>query len=114
MKPIVQHYYDDQEVKKAVEKLSSKGIKKEDLYVLFLDDERTKRVANESNANEVNTKELGVGTAVANMFTKKGDELRTQLKELGFSQSEANGYEEELDTGKILLIIANEEEVTKG
>jgi hypothetical protein len=45
------------------------------------------------------------------MFSKKGDELRNKLQEIGLSQEEAHEYEDELDEGKILLIVTDTEGV---
>lgn len=87
---------------------SQKGISKDNLYVISHDDDRTERVADNVDANTVGINEEGLGTAVGNIFRKKGDELREKFKQLGFSQTEANEFEEKLDHGKILLIITNE------
>jgi hypothetical protein len=107
MKPTVKEFYNDQELISEVEKLSSQGIDKKNLYVLSHDDDRTERVADNANANEIGAKETGIGTAVGNMILSKGDELRNQLQEMGFSKKEADHYEEKMDEGKILLLVQN-------
>lgn len=107
MKPVVEEFKDDTELMNVVKSLSSKGISKENLYVLSHDDDRTDRVADKVDANKIGINEMGFDTYVSNIFSKKGDELRSQLKELGFSQQEANNYEEKLDQGTILLINTN-------
>jgi adenylosuccinate synthase len=107
MKPTVKEFYNDEELISEVEKLSSQGINKKNLYVLSHDDDRTERVADNANANEIGAKETGIGTAVGNMILSKGDELRNQLQEMGFSKEEADQYEEKLDEGKILLLVQN-------
>jgi hypothetical protein len=107
MKPTVKEFYDDKELITEVEKLSSQGVDKHTLYVLSHDDDRTDRVADRADVNEIGVKETGIGTAVGNMILKKGDELRNKLMEVGFSHEEADQYEEKLDEGKILLIVKN-------
>lgn len=107
MKPVVEEFKDDTELMNVVKSLSSKGVSKENLYVLSHDDDRTDRVADKVDANKIGINEMGFDTYVSNIFSKKGDELRSQLKELGFSQQEANNYEEKLDQGTILLINTN-------
>ncbi len=107
MKPVVEEFKNDTELMNVVKSLSSKGISKENLYVLSHDDDRTDRVADKVDANKIGINEMGFDTYVSNIFSKKGDELRSQLKELGFSQQEANNYEEKLDQGTILLINTN-------
>lgn len=54
---------------------------------------------------------MDLGDAVGNLFNKKGDELRTKLQEIGFSEAEAENYEEDMDEGKVLLIVTNNENV---
>lgn len=101
MKPIVTEFKDDVELKKEVKRLSEKGISKSDLYVMSHDDDRTDRVADNISAGKLGE---GLSTEDGNVFNKKGDELRAQLKELGFSQEESNEFEKKLDHGTVLLI----------
>ncbi|GGB50432.1 general stress protein [Virgibacillus dakarensis] len=105
MKPIVKEFQDDTALMTEVKELSAKGIHKDNLYVMSHDADRTNRVAEKVDANKVGVSEEGLGTAVGNIFRKKGDELRQKFKELGFAQHEANELEEKLDHGKILLIV---------
>lgn len=107
MKPIVIEFQDDVELVNKIQELSQQGVPKEDLYVISHDDDRTKRVADKSNANTIGIDEVGVTTAVGNIFRKKGDELRAKFKEIGFTQMEANELESKLDQGKVLLIHKN-------
>lgn len=107
MKPAVQEFKDDVELINEVKSLAEKGVSKDTLYVMSHDDDRTERVADNADANQVGLDEVGFETYVSNVFSKKGDELRNQLKELGFSQQEADNYEEKLDHGTILLINTN-------
>lgn len=109
MKPTVKEFQDDKALMQEVKTQAANGVKKENLYVMSHDDDRTDRVAGKVDANEVGLQEEGLGTAVSNIFNKKGDELRAKLRELGFDQSESSNLEEKLDHGKILLIINNEE-----
>lgn len=104
MKPDVKEFKDDVELKKEVKKLSEDGVSKSNLYVMSHDDDRTDRVADSIAAGKLGE---GLSTEDGNVFTKKGDELRAQFKELGFSQDEANEFEKKLDHGTILLINTN-------
>lgn len=107
MKPVVKEFKDDTELMKEVKNLADKGVSRDELYVMSHDDDRTDRVADKVDANKVGVDEEGLNTSVKNIFRKKGDELRAQFKELGFSQAEADSYEEKLDHGTILLINTN-------
>lgn len=105
LKPIVKEFQDDQALIAEVEAQAILGVKKEDLYVISHDADRTSRVADKVDANEIGVKETGLGVAIENMFNKKGDELRSKMNELGFTEQEAAQLEEKLDHGKILLLI---------
>lgn len=107
MTPIVKEFQDDMALVEEVKIQNSMGVSKDNLYVISHDDDRTKRIANKVNANEIGVKEEGLKLAVENMFNKKGDELRNKFEEIGFSENEASMLEEKLDHGKIFLIIAN-------
>lgn len=109
MKPIVKEFQDDQALTAEVEALAAGGIPKENLYVISHDDDRTDRVSDNVDANEVGIKEIGLKVAVENMFRKKGDELRAKFEELGFTPGEAGDLEEKLDHGKVLLLIKENE-----
>ncbi|WP_042223984.1 general stress protein [Oceanobacillus manasiensis] len=109
MKPFIKEYTNDEVLKTDVSILKDKGINREDVYVLSHDDDRTKRLAGSADANTIGVKEMDFGNAVGNLFNSKGDELRTKLQEIGFSQAEAENYEEDLDEGKVLLIVTNNE-----
>ena len=114
MKPTVKEYTNDEMLKQDVTELKNQGIDKQDIYILSHDDERTNRVAGNADANTIGLSEMGLGSAVGNIFSKKGDELRTKLEEIGFSKEEAERYEEKLDEGKILLMVTNRDRVTGG
>ncbi|WP_026570550.1 MULTISPECIES: general stress protein [Sediminibacillus] len=111
MSPFIRKYTNDEQLQQDVNKLSQKGIDKDNVYVLAHDSDRTKRVADNADANTIGLNEMNLKSAVGNMFNKKGDELRTKLKEVGLSDVEANNYEEELDEGKVLLVVTNTDNV---
>ncbi|PWA10430.1 general stress protein [Pueribacillus theae] len=114
MKPSVREFTNDQELINAVNELSSQGFDKDNLYVMAHDSDREDRLADQSDANEVGLKELGLGSAVKNLFSSEGDQLRTKLEELGFSEMEAEQYERKLDDGKVLLIVCDDDGKSSG
>lgn len=71
MKPVVKEYTNDEQLMKDVEELQQMGVAKEDVYVLAHDDDRTERLADNTNANTIGAKETGLKHAVGNMFNKK-------------------------------------------
>ncbi|WP_249869963.1 general stress protein [Oceanobacillus saliphilus] len=111
MKPFIREYVNEQQLKTDVNKLQAKGVPKDDIYILTHDDERTGRLADSADTNTIGMKEMDFSSAVGNMFNSQGDELRNKLEEMGFSKAEAENYEEDLDDGKILLMVTNDEQV---
>lgn len=87
-----------------VKELGSTGYLAENIYVLAHDQERTDRIVDATNAQEVGIKEEGVFHSLANLFRSRGDELRSKIVSLGFTDTEAEFYEKELDLGKVLVI----------
>ncbi|GAA0367082.1 general stress protein [Bacillus horti] len=111
MKPVVREYMNDEKLVHDVQELANRGIDKNDMFILSHDDDRTNRVADSAEANTIGVRELGLGSAVSNIFVSKGDELRKKIEEIGLSSVEAELYEEKLDEGKILLFIMDHEKV---
>ncbi|KAB2395400.1 MULTISPECIES: general stress protein [Bacillus cereus group] len=107
-KPVVYEYQNEQEVVMKVKELELQGIHQDDIYVLTHEKHLTKKIADDTNTNTIGVKEQGLGTSIINFFSKKGDELRNQMEEMGLSKEEANLYEEKLDQGKILLLVTAE------
>ncbi|MCA1023741.1 general stress protein [Halobacillus litoralis] len=107
MIPLVREYTNDEQLKDMVEKLKNEGLDNEEIYILSHDDDRTERISKSVYANTIGASEQDAKSVLTNIFSKKGDELRTKMQEIGFSKEEAGQYEEDLDEGKVLLIITN-------
>lgn len=89
---------------KEVNRLHSSGYIKEDIYVISHNQDHENRIAEAANSSEVGLEEEGLFGTIANMFRSRGDELRSKISSLGFSEAEADFYEKELDLGKVLVI----------
>ncbi|WP_028782523.1 general stress protein [Thalassobacillus devorans] len=111
MKPFIREYTNDEKVIEDVKKLKDRGIDSDNVYVLTHDDDRTDRLASNASANTIGFSEQDFKNAIGNLFSKKGDELRTKLQEMGFSEEEADRYEEEMDQGRVLLLVTETEDV---
>ncbi|MGD6776120.1 general stress protein [Sutcliffiella horikoshii] len=105
MKPTYKEFQNDEQVVGAVQELKTRGVHEDDIYVITHDDDRTNRVADNADANTVSAGEVGLDTYVKNIFRSKGDELRAQFQELGFTAPEAEQLEEKLDHGKVILVV---------
>ncbi|MGP4062382.1 general stress protein [Halobacillus sp. H74] len=109
MKPLIREYTNDEILMKDIKSLKDKGIDNKEIYILSHDDDRTDRIAKNVNANTIGLSEQDLTNVLSNIFNKQGDELRIKLQEMGFSQKEAEEYEEDMDEGKVLLIVTNPE-----
>ncbi|MEW4283507.1 general stress protein [Priestia koreensis] len=92
------------QAKEIVETLVRNGFTMDEIYLLAHDKNRSEDLADAIDTNNIGLKEQGVGSAIANVFRSRGDELRSKMTSLGLSQPEAERYEEELDRGKVLVI----------
>ncbi|MCP3031682.1 general stress protein [Halobacillus sp. A1] len=109
--PYIKEFTNDEKLMEDIKKLQNNGISSKEIYVLSHDDDRTNRIADNANANTIGLSEQDVKTFVGNIFNKQGDELRAKLQEIGFSEEDAHEYEEDMDEGKVLLIVTSNENV---
>ncbi|MCA0981510.1 general stress protein [Exiguobacterium aestuarii] len=105
MSVLYKEFTNDEEVVTAVQSMKSNGVDESNIYVITHDDDRSKRVADNADANTVSASDIGLGTAAKNVFRKKGDELRAEFQELGFTKEESERLEEKLDQGKVLVVV---------
>ncbi|MBM7580296.1 general stress protein [Jeotgalibacillus terrae] len=94
-------FTNDEEVVNAIGSIKAKGVNEDTIYVVTHDDDRTKRIADNADANTPG----GFASKAKNIFNKKGDELRDQFQHLGFTASEAEALEEKLDEGKVIVVV---------
>ncbi|UOR13532.1 general stress protein [Halobacillus amylolyticus] len=104
-------FHNDEQLSESIDKLRNNGIRDEDIYILAHDNDHDRRARKETDANKIGVKVTGMGTAMKNVFRGKGDKLRSKMKEIGFDASKAEQLEEELDKGKTLLVVTNQDEV---
>ncbi|XCA83781.1 general stress protein [Exiguobacterium mexicanum] len=105
MSVLYKEFTNDEAVVTAIQSMKAKGIEDKHIYVITHDDDRTDRVADNADANTVTASDVGLGTAAKNLFRKKGDELRAQFEQLGFSSAEADQLEKKLDQGKVIVVV---------
>ncbi|PPA71022.1 general stress protein [Jeotgalibacillus proteolyticus] len=111
MKPKFKVFHNDESLDQTIGKLRKDGVRDEDIYVLSHDNDHVRRNRKGNDANKVGVSETGVGTALKNVFRSKDDKLVSKMEEMGFETDKAEELEEELDKGKTLLIVANQEKV---
>jgi hypothetical protein len=92
------------EVQEQVYKFQTEGYAKDQIFVLTHDKDRTKRLAENTDAERIGIAEEGLGTAIANVFRSTGDELRAKMRSMGISEQDAERLEREMDQDRILVI----------
>lgn len=105
MAPFIKAYHNDDKIQESIEILKSNKVDTKNIYVITHDDDRTKRIADNSGANVIGMSEQGVADAVKTSLKKKGDALRNKLQNIGFDENQATQYEAELDKGVVYLIV---------
>lgn len=91
--------------KEKIDELTLQGYTKDDIYVFDHEKDLTDELSDKLDVNEAGMKEEGVMEKVANVFRKRGDELRSQFQSLGLTEAEADRYEEELDKKRIVIVV---------
>src|SRR5690349_19605492 len=105
LRPVFREFENDDYLIAEAQRLKDRGTSPDEMYVLAHDTDRTKRVANEAGLNTLGVTEVGIRATLQNLFMKKGDELRNDLEQIGFTRIEAEELEERLDQGRIFLIV---------
>src|SRR3954463_239704 len=102
---IVQIVENGVEAKKFIDRLIMQGgFKKDDIYLLAHDKNRSEHLTDALDINDVGVGEQGFFDSIANVFRSRGDELRSKLESLGLSITEAEHYEEEMDYGRCVVV----------
>jgi hypothetical protein len=92
------------QAKKEIEDLVTQGYTHDDIYIFAHDKKRGKDITDALDTEEVGMKEQGFLDSMKNMFSSRGDELRSKMEAAGLSKDEAAKAESELDEGKLVLI----------
>ncbi|MFD1064760.1 general stress protein [Oceanobacillus locisalsi] len=100
----VKSYTNDEMLEKDVNKLKDNNINSDNIFILSHDDDRTARIAKNTATAGVDYNKQDIGDD----FEKQGDELREKLRELGISNEDAHEYEEDMDEGKVFLIVKDD------
>ncbi|MDY0395686.1 general stress protein [Virgibacillus halophilus] len=111
MNPKFKIFHDDEQLSDSIDKIRKNGVNDDDIYILAYDNPHDRRTRKKTDANKIGARVTGVGTAMKNIFRGKSDTLISKMKEIGFDQSKAQQLENELDKGKSLLVVTNEDEV---
>ncbi|MFS0907483.1 general stress protein [Priestia aryabhattai] len=95
---------DGYEVKEAIEQFLSLGFRKDNIYLLANERDRTEELTNVLNTNDIGISEPMDNNLMTNSFHFYKDELHSKFHSLGLSAAEVQQYEKELNWGRILVI----------
>jgi hypothetical protein len=95
------------EASNLVSELQNQGYPKEDVYIFAHEKGRSKDLTDATETGSVGTEEQGILDSLENVFRKRGDELRSKMRSLGLTTTEAEQYEEVLDKGQLVVIASN-------
>ncbi|MGD6816468.1 general stress protein [Metabacillus sp. 84] len=93
-----------------VRKLEEQGISRDSIYLFAQDEERSKHLTENTDTGKMNTLDQGLFNMMANAFRSRTDELTSKLEALGVSQNEALQYENELASGRIIILAQEKEQ----
>ena len=91
------------QAKEEIERLETQGYSRDDIYIFAHYGKRGEDITNALNTEDVGIKEQGIIGSMKNMFSSRGDELRSKMEAVGMTKEEAAMAEEELDEGKLIL-----------
>ena len=92
------------QAKAEIEKLVTQGFSHDDIYIFAHDKKRSDNITDALDTEEVGIQEQGFLDSMKNMFSSRGDELRSKMEAAGLTTAEAASAEEELDQGKLVII----------
>lgn len=92
------------DAKREIEHFMMQGYTKDEIYLLAHDKTRSKDLTDSLDIMNIGVAEQGVIGSMANVFRKRGDELRSKMESLGLSKGEAERYERDMDQGKVIVV----------
>ena len=92
------------QAKQEVERLEAEGYSKDHIHIFAHFKERADDINDALDTKDVGIKEQGFLNSMKNMFTSRGDELRSKMVAIGLTTQEAEAAEKELDKGKLIIV----------
>lgn len=93
------------QAKQKVEELEMQGHARDDIYLFAHSKDREGHISDVLDTEKVGMSDQGFFKSMKNAFSKRGDQLRSDMQAAGLTQAEAEAAEEELDKGKLVLIV---------
>ena len=100
------------QAKAQVETLEMRGYSRDDIYIFAHSRERGHDITDALHTEEVGIEEQGFIDTMVNIFSSRGDELRSKMAAAGLTDEEAAHAESELDDGKLIIIAKREDKIS--
>jgi hypothetical protein len=94
------------QAKQEIEEFLNQGFTKDEVFIFAHNQERSENLTEALDTEKVGINEQGVFDSIANVFRTRGDELRIKIESLGFTETEAEQFEKELDMGRVVVVAA--------
>jgi len=91
------------QAKEEIERLETQGYSRDEIYIFAHYGKRGDDITEALQTEKVGMKEQGFIDSMKNMFSSRGDELRSKMEAVGLSVEEAADAEAELDAGKLII-----------
>lgn len=92
------------QAKEKIEKLDAEGYSRDNIYVFAHYKKRSDDINEALDTEKAGMKEQGFLDSLKNMFSSRGDELRSKMEGAGLSAEEAADAEAQLDEGKLVIV----------
>ena len=92
------------QAKEIIDGLVTEGYTRDEIYIFAHYEKRSEDITKELHTESVGLKEQGMMEAIKNIFTSRGDELRSKMQSVGLTEQEAADAERELDKGRLVVI----------
>ncbi len=88
-----------------IQELEHEGFSKDQIYLFAHDTTRSKHLTDHTNTRHIGLKEEGIFEKVANVFRSREENLQMRMTTLGLSQNKAVELGQELDEGKVVIVL---------
>lgn len=95
------------QAKQEIEKFETQGYSRDNIHIFAHFKERADDINDALDTKDVGVKEQGFLESMKNLFTSRGDELRSKMEAAGLTKEEASAAEKELDAGKLVIVAHN-------
>lgn len=112
MNPVAKTYHHQEDVISTVRTLQNKGIDTDELYIVYLHDDRVEHPVENPEAVTVGMNEQNLGTATERIYPVSRDGARAFFESFGFEEADTRPLIECLEEAGTVLVLTNPPEFT--